>query len=78
MLHSHCIGGNTVGAWLIGPAYPACCGTLRVWTWPIVQAFAATLAATMAAWVVLWLLLPSYDLFQPLCRLGVFLTGATS
>jgi hypothetical protein len=44
----------------------------------VAQAFAAAMLATMTVWVALCLLLPSQDLFQPLCRVGAFLAGAVN
>jgi len=70
------LAATPAGAWLIGPAAPACCGGARAWAWPAAQAFAAALAAAMSAWAALWLLSPSRDLFQPICRVGAFLAGA--
>lgn len=72
------LAATPAGAWLIGPKAPDCCGTARAWALPVVQAFAAALAAALAGWAVLWLLLPTRDLFEPLCRIGAFLIGAPS
>ncbi len=64
------------GAWLIGPSSLACCGRLRAWIGPMAQAFTAALLAAMAAWAIIALMAPSQDLFQPLCRVGVFVAKA--
>lgn len=67
------LSATPVGAWLIGPSQLACCSG-RAWLLPAAFAFSLSLAAAMSAWALLWLLLPRFEMFQPLCR--VFLAGA--
>lgn len=69
------MAATPLGAWVIGPSLsPACCGA-RAWIFPAALAFAAALTAAMAAWMAVWLLLPGFDAFRPVCRLGAFLAG---
>ena len=63
------------GAWLIGSSQPACCSG-RNWTMPLALGFGLSLAAALSAWMLLLLLLPGFDAFRPLCRVGAFLAGA--
>lgn len=64
---------SPLGAWLIGPSQLACCGGARVWAMPLALAFGLALTAALGMWAAMALLLPGFDAFQPVCRVGAWL-----